>query len=103
MIPKGARYLRQFCVDGGDAWTWISHEDCHEAALYLFDQDGGCWGDNLTPLYDYENATGEFPDHIRGRWPHVICRLEFNQQMAEARYQERIRALGMSTDQGSES
>lgn len=81
IIPPGVRYLRQFCVDGGDSWTWITHQDCHEAALFQFKEDGGGWGDDLSPLYEYESLTGYFPDWLRGRWPHVVCRLEFWKQI----------------------
>ena len=80
IIPKGVRYLRQFCKDGGDVWDFISHEDCHAAALHLFDMDGGYDDDGITPLIEYENNTGVFPDYIRGLFPHVICRLEFRKQ-----------------------
>ena len=91
-IPKGTRYLRQFIKDGGGVWSWISHEDCQEAAVFLFYQDGGGHDEELIALHEYEEYSGEFPDHLRGRWPHVVCRLELRKQIAELAYLKRKKA-----------
>ena len=79
-IPRGVRYKRQFVKDGGDTWNWKMHTDCDEASDYQFRLDGGDYYDGRSPLIDYEEDTGEFPDWLRGRWPHVVCRLEYWQQ-----------------------
>lgn len=81
MISVGTQYLKQFCIDGGDTWSWVSHQDCHAAALKQHRIDGGDYYDGVAPLIEYENSTGEFPDWLRGEFPHVICRLEFWKQV----------------------
>ena len=83
MVPPGVRYIRQFVKDGGDVWDWKMHEDCAEAADYQFREDGGDYDDGRSPLVEYENNTGYFPDWLRGYWPHVVCRLEFWKQKKE--------------------
>ena len=80
-IPRGTKYKRQFVRDGGDVWTWKMHIDCAEASDYQFRVYGGDYYDGRTALVDYENDTGEFPDWLRGRWPHVVCRLELRKQL----------------------
>ncbi len=80
MIPPRTKYERQFVADGGDVWTWKMHTDCAEAAEHQFRIDGGDYQDDRGTLAEYENDTGEFPDWLRGRWPHVVCRLEYWQQ-----------------------
>jgi hypothetical protein len=83
-IPKGTVYLKQFCVDGGDAWGFKSHKDCHELACALASQDGWDTYDGVPTLSDYEADTGVFPDHFRGKFPHAICRLELRKQLRVA-------------------
>ena len=82
-IPVGTRYLKQFCKDGGETWTWISHTDCFEMAVRLHSDDGCSFDEPLPILAEYENNTGEFPDWLRGEYPHVVCRLEFWKQKRE--------------------
>ena len=82
-IPPGVKYARQFVVDGGDAWTWKMHIDCGAASDHQFNEDGGDYYDNRSPLVEYENDTGEFPGWLRGYWPHVVCRLELWKQMQQ--------------------
>ena len=84
MIPRGTKYVRQFCKDGGDVWGWISHEDCMDAATHLWKIDGCYYDDEIQPISEYENNTGVFPDYIRGMFPHVICRLEWWKQRRES-------------------
>ena len=78
-IPKGAKYLKQFCVDGGHAWTWRAHIDCHDCAVAVTDK----W-DDLEPL----KYMDDIPTHMRGRFPHVICRLEFWGQINESNWMD---------------
>ena len=91
-IMPGMRYFRQFNKEDGEAWAFTAHEDCWEAALYLFRQDGGGYSDEITLPMEYENCTGEFPDYIRGLFPHVICRLELRKQLAEIAREKRLRS-----------
>ena len=85
MIPKGTRYLRQFCVDGGDVWSWVTHQDCMDAARYLAKLDDHDCYEGIPPIRDYEGNSGVFPDYIRGRFPHVICRLELSKHRRDMR------------------
>lgn len=83
-IPVGMKYQRQFCVDGGDVWSFISHIDCHDMACHLAKMDGLDWEDGVPTLADYENDTGYFPDFLRGHFPHPVCRLELRKQKRDA-------------------
>ena len=83
VIPVGMRYYRQFCKDCGESWTWVSHIDCFAMAVRLHSDDGLSYNEPLPILMDYESATGEFPDWLRGEYPHVVCRLEFWKQKME--------------------
>lgn len=33
MIEKGEKYIRQFCVNGGDSWTWKANKEMHDICL----------------------------------------------------------------------
>ena len=65
-VKVGEQKEIQFCKDGSDVWTWISHVECNKAAAFhwsepswegipaLIDQiDGG------QPIDDYEH---DFPE-----------------------------------------
>jgi hypothetical protein len=38
-ILPGTVYERQFCADGGDAWSYVAHRSCIAAAQILWDND----------------------------------------------------------------
>ena len=77
-IPKGARYLRQSNADGSQAWTFKAHEDC--VALGIAYRTKHRLWDEYDWLPMWELADGDhLLDQWRGRYPHAVCRLEFNQ------------------------
>ena len=43
-IEIGEVYERQFCADGGEAWSYIAHQSCIAASQVLW--DGGIQGDD---------------------------------------------------------
>lgn len=87
-IEPGTRYLRQFVKDGGDVWSWVSHEDCAEAAARIWDEYG--WrGEPIPPLVDQEQ---EAFDAYRGQFPHAVCRAELSWQLAENRAEAEMAA-----------
>jgi len=48
--------------------------------------------DGFPPLADMIDNCGEFEADmalLRGRFPHVVCRMEFTQKIAEINYQKR--------------
>ena len=40
-IAAGTVYTRQRNTCGGDIWTYKAHEDCHDFALQVLDEEGG--------------------------------------------------------------
>lgn len=86
---------------GEEVYTLKFHPDCLEASNYYYDtvelnpwdfSDGG-----YPPLYDIFIEDGEFQhciDMLRGRYPHVSCRLELSKQLFDIRYLDRCRASG---------
>lgn len=79
-IPKGTLHHVQSGIQDGYPYRWRVHSDCAE--LYwemngnLFHYDEAC------PLAEF--GLSEFI-HLRGKYPHVICRFELRQQLREAR------------------
>lgn len=94
-ISPGQTYSFCKCVDMGRAYTVRSHTDCRAAALdYIADGYQPDYDDGIPPLSDMMGDSGEMQaeiDRMRGHFPHVATRLELNEQLAEIRWQERLR------------
>lgn len=88
-IRKGERHRFSTCAYEGRVYTIRSHCDCYQASDFYrkfhglrlcdFDIDG------IPPLADMISDAGEYHlDHemLRGHFPHVVCRLEFSDQIA---------------------
>ena len=90
-IERGTRYRRAFIVDGGDAWSWVSHQDCADLAWAVHQESHGRYADEeeMTPLIDEEP---EYLDAFRGKFPHAVCRVEYSHQIAEIRNEDRLAA-----------
>lgn len=69
-------------------YTIKQHTDCAAASDFyrkFHDLDYDCY-DGIGPLADTISDGGEYKidfDMLRGRFPHVVCRLELNEQMAK--------------------
>ena len=87
-IAKGTTYLRQFCSDGGDVWSFVSHIDCHLLACKVCE----CWDDGMAPLADLDDRDLICDEH-RGHFPHVIARLELATALSNQRYEKSLRAV----------
>lgn len=87
IIPKGSPHKFQSCAYEGRAYTIRQHVDCAEASEFYrkfhglrdwdFDIDG------IPPLADMISDAGEHESDfsmLRGRFPHVTCRIEFRYQ-----------------------
>jgi len=85
-ITRGEIY--EFSTNKCDyVYTLATHPDCQKAALYYMDhvvQDSSWdWDEGYPPLLDQiMDMDGQRDiDALRGRFPHVACRLEFHAQM----------------------
>ncbi len=85
-IVKGTEYgFGTFKYD--DVYTLKYHLDCKEAAWDHFDRTGyDCFDEGYPPLLDnIMDMDGQHDiDALRGRFPHVACRLEFHSQKRES-------------------
>lgn len=97
-IVPGEKHRRANIVNDGAAYTLRQHLDCMAmsaevvAAGYAPDYDDG-----IPPLREDEGVMEEL-DLWRGHYPHVVCRIEFHEQIAELRYLDRLRDLGIAAE-----
>lgn len=92
-IPKGEVH-DVFTGKDDTIYTIRSHLDCQ----YMSHERCGLigWGnywDGVPPLLDDIQDGGEFAlecSQWRGKFPHVVCRLELGEQLAEIRWQEKL-------------
>ena len=100
-IAPSTEYEFQVCTMDGRAYTLHQHQDCSAAstdyrrAAGLRDWD---FDDGIPPLADIITDGGQFEIDvagIRGRFPHVACRLEMNEQVAQLRHAARLTAEGI--------
>lgn len=98
-IGPGQVYEYQTCKYDY-VYTLKFHKDCRAASLEYcrvnrispWDFDFG----GYPPLADIISDGGEFKtdvDAMRGKFPHVACRLELTEQLAEARLLDKLRAM----------
>lgn len=103
-IPKGESH------DFGtfkyyDVYTIRWHDDCKKASEFYRKFHGlryRDFDDAIPPLADMISDFGEASTDyatLRGLFPHVVCRLELNNQLADFRAEKRWRADGWSEDQ----
>jgi len=82
-IVPGQRYgFGTFKYD--DVYTLKYHQDCRDAAwAHYQDISYDDYGEGFPPLLDdIQNGDGQIEiDALRGRFPHVACRLEFRDQI----------------------
>lgn len=74
LIESGEIYIRQRCVDGGEAWVYKAHPHCMKAGKILWDE--GIYGDDYSAInvsdMDTEYREMVFaadPDTARLCWP----------------------------------
>ena len=103
-IPKGVSHdFATFKYD--DIYTLRWHDDCKKASEYYMEFHGlrfNDFDDGIPPLADMINDMGERDiDHsmLRGKFPHVVCRLELSDQLADFRAEKRWRKDGWSDAQ----
>jgi hypothetical protein len=96
-IEPGEVYSYSRCVCDGRAYTVRSHRDCRAAALdYISEGYPSDYEDGVPPLIEMMADSGDLQHEInrmRGHFPHVAARIEINEQLAEIRYQERLREM----------
>lgn len=79
-----ARYSYSFCKDGGDVWDFKSHLDCKAMAEADFDMMPNDYWEGIPALAENDGILEEL-DSWRGRFPHVVCRIELHEQLYDAR------------------
>ena len=88
-ITPGEIYHQQICVNDGSAYRIRQHSDCRAmsdavvASGYRLDYDDG-----IPPLHENDEAT-QCLDAWRGHYPHVVCRIEYRQQVQDLLRQNR--------------
>lgn len=94
-IYPGEEYYHATCTYEGQIYSIKQHTDCRAASefyrkfiefdVWSFDMDG------IPPLADMISDGGEFVsdmDLLRGRFPHVVARMEYRDQIAAIRFNE---------------
>lgn len=95
-IPAGHEHRFSTCKYD-HVYTLRMHLDCTAASEFYRKKVGlSDWDfdDGIPPLADIISDGGEFAadcDMLRGRFPHVVARLELTEQLAEIRLQNRLR------------
>ena len=84
-IAPGETYVYQSNVYDGCAYTIKWHVDCGECgAEYRANADAYYYDEGYPPLRDEWRDSGEYEETIeeyRGRYPHVIARMELTDQL----------------------
>lgn len=98
-IAPGERYSRVNLAQDGSAYTLLRHIDCVAMSdeVVTAGHEPDYWYDGVPPLWEDEGVMDDL-DLWRGYYPHVVCRIEFRKQIAELRYQDRLRNLGIAAD-----
>ena len=103
-IPAGSTCQKEVGVWEGDFYAGYGHLDCRALwrdlfTIYSDPYDGMAWdlcevigGDESREIVQAEY------DHYRGRYPHVICRLELRWQRRDIKKRDRYMALGCEVD-----
>jgi hypothetical protein len=79
-IPKGAVYTKAAGVWEGSFWSSSAHADCHLSYWAIREAMGA---DEMSSGYIEELMGGgrhdarNILDLVRGKFPHVVCRIEF--------------------------
>ena len=82
--PKTEVYSGTYKLD--DVYTLYHHTDCLAASEYYRKFHGLKWydfDDGIPPLFTMIDNAGEWAidyNHLRGRFPHVVCRMELPKQ-----------------------
>lgn len=79
-IPKGTLHHVQSGIQEGHPYRWRVHSDCAEMYWEVNKDNFQSWF--AAPLLDYGVADLEY---LRGKYPHVICRMELRDQLSELR------------------
>lgn len=98
-IPVGEVHAFQTCKYD-HVYTIRQHTDCFEASEHYRTTAGiSPWDydEGIPPLKDIIIDGGEFEldmARLRGRFPHVVCRLEISEQLAQVQQADRLLADG---------
>lgn len=105
IIPPGSAAIKWADIWDGDFYHGYVHHDCR--ALWLEAFDTYCDPEERVMPHDLVEAiepdetraiTQAAYDSYRGRYPHVICRLELRWQRGDIKARDRYRALGLEPD-----
>lgn len=85
-IPIGEVHYAQTCKQDDQIYTLRSHSDCRAAALdHIADGYPTDYEDGVPPLCEmiFGGDGQRDLDAMRGYWPHVVCRIELRQELAD--------------------
>lgn len=104
MIPAGTPHLAEAGVWDGDFYEIRAHHDCRALWLEAFDTYGD-WDDGMAhdlceaiEADESHDLVQAAYDHYRGRYPHVICRLEYRWQKGDIAHRDRYLSRGLEPD-----
>jgi hypothetical protein len=104
MIPAGTPHLEESGIWEGEFFHHRMHTDCAALWSEAF-ADYGDWDDGMAldlaeaiEADETRDLVQAAYDHYRGRFPHVICRLELRWQRGDINGADRLRALGITPD-----
>jgi hypothetical protein len=83
-IAPGEVYRLSKIQDDGTVYPWRQHLDCF-AMAHDVDVAEGNWCEGGRPPLCQDEGVLEELDSWRGCYPHVVCRIELQQQLYEAR------------------
>lgn len=104
MIPPGTSHLAEAGVWDGEFYEIRAHHDCRALWLEAFDTYGDYEDGMVHDLCEAIEADESRDlvqaayDHYRGRYPHVICRLEYRWQKGDLAGRDRYLARGLTPD-----
>lgn len=90
-IPKGTQHVKTSVKNEDEFYSLRHHSDCYEASKhYLSSWSPWDLEDGVPPLVDAIMDSGDGQadlDRLRGRFPHVVCRIELADQLLEIHWE----------------
>lgn len=86
VIPKGTMYHLQTGLFDGSWYHWRVHADCAELYWQLNKEYARSIVDDYMPTSEFDLSDME---HLRGKFPHAVCRQELRREISEIKWQKR--------------
>jgi len=102
-IVPGETHRKSSHVRDGSAYSLRQHLDCLAMSEEVV-ADGYApdyWYDGIPPLREDEGVL-ESLNAWRGRYPHVVTRIEFHEQISDLRWQDHLQAVAQANNDKTE-